>query len=86
MKIHYLLKPDGNLKDVELFTTDDKKFDLNKTYTVVINHYMASVYKYEHQDAGQGLFRASAEATIDYLRGLKNIPSYRGVKRIEIIK
>ncbi|MDD3892399.1 MAG: 5'-nucleotidase C-terminal domain-containing protein, partial [Bacteroidales bacterium] len=86
MTTRYLLNPDGSLKDVELLTTDGKPFDMDKTYSVVMNHYMASVYKYDHKDPGQGLFRTSAEATIDYLKELKNIPSYRGVRRVEMVK
>ena len=46
----------------------------------------AAVYKYEHKDPGQGLFRPTAEATIDYLKQLKNIPSYRGMKRVEMLE
>ncbi|HKM92067.1 MAG TPA: bifunctional UDP-sugar hydrolase/5'-nucleotidase [Prolixibacteraceae bacterium] len=82
----YLLKPDGKLKDVELFTTNSQPLNMDLTYSVVMNNYMSSVYKYDHKDAGQGLFRSSAEATIDYLKELKSIPSYRGMQRVEIVK
>ena len=82
----YVFAPDGELKNVELFTTDGKPFDLDKTYSVVMSNYMASTYKYDHKDAGQGLFRTSAEATIDYLKALKTIPSYRGMQRVEMVK
>ena len=70
MTIRYLLNPDGSLKDVELFTADEQPFDMNKSYSVVMNHYMASVYKYDRKDSGQSLFRPTAETTIDYLREL----------------
>ena len=86
MTIRYVLNPDGGLKDVDLFTTDGKPFDMNKEYSVVMNDYMASSYKYERKDPGQGLFRPTAESTIDYLKKLKNIPSYRGMQRVEIVK
>ena len=86
MTMRYMLNPDGKLKDVELLTTDGKPFDMDKTYSVVMNDYMASVYKYDHNDPGQGLFRPSAETTIEYLKGLKTIPSYRGVTRVEMVK
>ncbi len=82
----YLINPDGRLRDVEIFTADGKPFDMDKTYSVVMNHYMSSVYKYDHKDAGQGLFRPTAETTIDYLKELKRIPSYRGMQRVEIVK
>ena len=86
MTTRYLLNTDGSLKDVELFTTDGNPFDMDKMYTVVMNDYMASTYKYNRKDVGQGLFRPTAETTIDYLKELKNIPSYRGVQRVEIVK
>lgn len=86
MTTRYLLNTDGSLKDVELFTTDGEAFDMDRMYTVVMNDYMASTYKYDHKDPGQGLFRPTAETTIDYLKELKNIPSYRGVQRVEIVK
>ena len=60
--------------------------DMDKIYTVVMNDYMASTYKYDHKDPGQGLFRPTAETTIDYLKELKNIPSYKGMQRVEIVK
>jgi len=86
MTTRYVLSPAGSLIDVELFTADGKVFAMDKTYSAVMNDYMASVYKYEHKDPGQGLFRPTAEITIDYLKQLKSIPSYRGVKRVELVK
>lgn len=86
MRARYLLNADDSLKDVALLTADGQPLDMNKTYSVVMNHYMAAVYQYEHKDPGQGLFRPTAEVTIDYLKKLKNIPSYRGMSRIEMVK
>ena len=86
MTLRYLLTNDGKLKDVELYTTDGKPLDMDKMYSVVMNDYMAAVYKYDHKDPGQGLFRPTAETTIEYLKKLKNIPSYRGVRRVEMVK
>ncbi len=86
MSTRYILNSDGKLKDVEIFTSDGKPFDLDKTYSVIMSNYMASTYKYDHKDAGQGLFRSSAEATIDYLKALKTIPSYRGMQRVKMAR
>ena len=47
--------------------------------------YMATIYKYDHKDPGQGLFRPTAETTIEYLKKLKSIPSYRGLHRVEMV-
>ena len=86
MTTRYMLNTNGTLKDVKLFTTDGQPFDMDKMYTVVMNDYMASTYKYDHKDAGQGLFRPTAETTIDYLKELKQIQSYKGVQRVKIVK
>ena len=86
MRARYLLNADDSLKDVALLTADGQPLDMNKTYSVVMNHYMAAVYKYDHKDPGQGLFRPTAEVTIDYLKKLENIPSYKGMSRIEMVK
>lgn len=80
----YTLNSDQNLKDIEFFTMNGKPLAMDKTYSVIMNNYMASVYKYDHKDPGQGLFRPTAEAAIDYLKALKKIPSYRGVQRVEM--
>ena len=82
----HTLTSDGKLKDVEIFTAKGEAFDMDKMYSVVMNDYMATVYTYDHNDPGQGLFRPTAETTIEYLKGLKSIPSYRGMQRVEIVK
>ena len=86
MTLRYMLAPDGKLKDVELISLDGNPLDMDKTYSVVMNDYMASVYKYDRKDPGQGLFRPTAETTIEYLKELKIIPSYRGMSRVEIVE
>jgi len=86
IKSKYLLTEKGVLTDIQFFTTDGNPLEMDKTYTVVMNNYMASVYKYDHKDKGQGLFRTTAEGIIDYLRNLKKIPDYREEKRIELVK
>ena len=82
----YILTQNGKLKDVELFTAEGQPLDMDKVYSVVMNDYMATVYKYDHKDPGQGLFRPTAETTIEYLKELKSIPSYRGMQRVEMVK
>ncbi|NLX67359.1 MAG: bifunctional metallophosphatase/5'-nucleotidase [Bacteroidales bacterium] len=84
MTTRYTLHPDGNVKEVHFFMPDGSPLNMKKSYTVVMNNYMASVYQYEHQDPGTGLFLPTAESLIEYLRTLKQIPSYRDEKRVEI--
>ena len=78
------LDTNGNLIAVKLLTESGTPLDMNITYTVAMNNYMTSVYKYEHNDPGQSLFIGTADATITYLKNIKNVKSYRGEKRVEI--
>jgi 5'-nucleotidase / UDP-sugar diphosphatase len=75
---------DRHLTDVVLLKEDGTLLDLDKTYTVAMNNYMSQVYKYQHADPGQSLFITTADATINYLKKLQNIRSYRGEKRVQI--
>jgi 5'-nucleotidase/UDP-sugar diphosphatase len=77
------LGANGNLEDVALLTDTGIPLDMNKTYTVVMNNYMTQVYRYSHADPGRSLYISTADATIGYLKELKNIGSYRGEKRID---
>ena len=78
------LSADGNLSDVTLMTDSGSPLDMNKTYTVAMNNYMTQVYRYSHTDPGRSLYISTADATIDYLKDLKNVGSYRGEKRVEV--
>lgn len=78
----YILEADGSLKDVQLLSTDGKGLNMDKVYTVAMNNYMASIYKYEHKDLGTSLFRTSAEHIISQLRKQGQIPSYKNVERV----
>lgn len=84
IKTKLILDENNNLKDVQLKTEKGASLDLNKTYKVAMNNYMTSVYKYKHKDPGQSLFIGTAESTIEYLKNIKNVKSYKGEKRIEI--
>jgi len=76
----------GNLKEVVLLTENGTPFDMNKTYNVAMNSYMTSVYRYDHADPGQSLFLTTAEATINYLKQSGSIRSYKGEKRVVVIR
>ncbi len=84
--IKTILKQDanGNLLDIAILTEGDTPLDMNHTYTVAMNNYMTQVYKYKHSDPGQSLFITTADATITYLKNIKNVKSYRGEKRVKI--
>lgn len=73
---------DGKLVDLELITEKGEQLDMNKTYTVSMNSYMASVYSFEHKDKGQSLYLTTANNMIDYLKKLGTVKSYRGENRV----
>jgi 5'-nucleotidase / UDP-sugar diphosphatase len=75
---------DGNLSDVTLITDSGAPLDMNKTYTVAMNNYMTQVYRYSHADPGRSLYISTADATIGYLKELRNVGSYRGEKRVDV--
>ena len=49
-----------------------------------MNNFMTQVYRYSHTDPGRSLYISTADATIDYLKELKNVGSYRGEKRVAV--
>lgn len=75
---------DGNLIDLELITENGELLDMNKSYKVSMNSYMASVYPFEHKDKGQSLYLTTANNMIDYLKKTGTVKSYRGENRVEI--
>jgi len=76
----------GNPEEITLLTENGGPIDMDRTYTVAMNSYMTLVYKYVHADPGSSLFITTADATIAYLRKSGEIRSYRGEKRIQIIR
>ena len=78
------LDTNGNLADVALLSDSGTPIEMNRTYTVAMNNYMTTVYRYGHADPGKSLFISTADATIGYLKKTHTIGSYRGVKRMQI--
>lgn len=84
IKIKLKQDADHNPEEIFLLTESGEPLDIYKTYSVAMNIYMTSVYKYKHNDPGRSLFITSADATIGYLKKIQKIRSYRGEKRIQI--
>lgn len=82
IRIKVKRESNGNLTDVTLLTENGDQLDMNRTYTVAMNSYMTSVYKYNHTDPGTSLFITTADAAISYLKKISGIRSYRGEKRV----
>lgn len=80
------LGTDGHPADFILTKDDGTPLSMDKTYTVAMNNYMTSVYKYQHADPGRAMFMSTADALMSYLKKQQNIRSYRGEKRVEILK
>jgi 5'-nucleotidase len=84
IKTQLKLDANGNLTDVVLLTENGAPLDMNQTYNVAMNNYMTQIYKYEHEDPGQSLYMATADAIISYLEKAQQIRSYRGERRIQM--
>ncbi len=82
----YTVEPSGALVDIELLDEQSNPLDLSRTYSIAMNSYISSVYKFEGKERGRSLYRTSAEATIEYLRHIKSVQDYTEVHRTEIIK
>ena len=68
IKTKLRLDAKGNPEEITLLTESGTPIDMDRTYTVAMNSYMAVVYKYGHSDAGQSLFITTADATIAWLK------------------
>lgn len=64
---------ENEVKDIELRDEEGKLLDEGKTYKVGINNYIASSYKFSHQDPGKSLQTLIAETLIEYLQQRKNV-------------
>jgi len=71
------------IKKLTVKMADGSKFNLQRKYKVVMNSYIAATSKYDKEDAGQSLFRTTAELTIEYLEKQPAL-DYKGVKRMII--
>lgn len=75
----------NKVKKIKVKMEDGSRFNLQKTYQVVLNSYLDKVCQYEKQDQGKGLSRTSADYMIDFLEKQPAI-DYQGVKRVTLKK
>lgn len=73
----YQVNDDGNSVWINM---EGENFSTKKTYTVVMNSYMASTVNIESEDEGRSLFMTSEEMLIEFLRRHKEV-DYQGVVR-----
>jgi len=71
----------GQMKDCKVILDDKKPLDLKAHYKVVMNSYMSSSFKFEHEDPGTSTFLTSNEVMIEYLGAHPHV-NYSKVLRV----
>jgi 5'-nucleotidase / UDP-sugar diphosphatase len=73
------------LQDVVMTDSYGKALDPAKEYSVGINSYVASSYRFDHRDPGVSLYTTTAQTLIDFLKAKKSV-NYPGVKRALVME
>ena len=81
MSYTVIVNSDGLCSDVEMKDKSGNLLDSNKLYTVGVNSYIASSYKFSHTDPGTTSYNTTAQTLLDYLGDVKNV-NYGGVNRV----
>lgn len=81
MSYTVIVNSDGLCSDVEMKDKSGNLLDSNKLYTVGVNSYIASSYKFSHADPGTTSYNTTAQTLLDYLGDVKNV-NYAGVNRV----
>ena len=68
-----------------MFDKSGKPLDPGQEYSVAMNNYMASTYKFDHKDPGTLSTLTTAEMLVRYLGSAGTI-NYAGVKRATVVK
>jgi len=81
--LEYTLMVDRNEKllNVGLKMTDGKELVENRTYTVGINNYMASAYRFDHRDPGHSAYRKVVELLISHIKNGIDLTRIKEQKR-----
>ena len=72
-----------NVEKIEVRMADGSRLNMQRTYKVVMNSYIAAVSQYEKSDPGKNLFSTTPDLIIQYLEKQPAI-DYKGEKRITI--
>jgi 2',3'-cyclic-nucleotide 2'-phosphodiesterase (5'-nucleotidase family) len=72
------------LRDVVMTDSYGKALDPLKEYTVGVNSYIASSYRFDHRDPGVSLYTTTAQTLIDFLKAKKSV-NYSDVKRVYVV-
>jgi len=71
------------IKKLQVKMADGSKLNLQRTYKVVMNSYLAAICKYKKADEGRSIFRTTSDFTIEFLEKQPAV-DYKGIKRIKI--
>ena len=74
---------EGKMTDCKVILDNGKPLDLKATYKVVMNSYMSSAFKFEHEDPGTSAYLTSNEALLEYMTTHQHI-NYAGTQRVFI--
>ena len=82
------LKPSGiriiyDGQEIRLTTENGRSMNMNTTYTVAMNSYIATAYSFNHADEGESAEETSASVLIDFIQHLGEI-DYKGINRITV--
>jgi 2',3'-cyclic-nucleotide 2'-phosphodiesterase (5'-nucleotidase family) len=81
--ITYIVRTDSarEIKEIKLRNPDGSPLDEERTYTVGVSSYIASSYKFAHQDPGRSLQTTTAQDLIRYLESGIDLSIYRELQR-----
>ena len=79
------IKPDnGKTVSINMKDKNGKNIDMNRTYSVGMNSYIYTKYRFEHTDPGTSLHTTTAETLINFIKNKKIINEYGNIQRIKI--
>ena len=83
----YQLTDDGkkHCAEVKMFDNAGKPLDPKREYSVAMNSYMASTYKFDHTDPGTITRFSTTDLLLKFLRESKKV-NYHGVKRATVVQ
>ncbi|MCK4943245.1 MAG: bifunctional metallophosphatase/5'-nucleotidase [Candidatus Aminicenantes bacterium] len=76
-----IVSMEKKLLAVELKTTGNNELDEDKTYTVGMNNYMASAYRFDHRDPGKSSYIKVTDVLISFLKKNMGINQISGDTR-----
>ena len=83
--MYYDKNDSTKIKKLQLLTLEGDKLDLNKTYKVVTNSYVAAISSSPRKDQGRSLNRETTDLIMKYLEHVGYV-SYQGERRVLQVK